>query len=290
MPDQLMLCTDLDRTLIPNGPQAESTYAHELFRRFVAQDFVVLVYVSGRDRCLIEKAIIDYKLPTPDYVIADVGTTLYKIDINCDWQYQQAWSDNIAQDWCGMDQHGLQQMIGPVTGLTPQELDKQNTYKLSYYAELSCDQMYVNNLFKQKLLTKGIQSRLIWSLDEQKNVNLLDVLPERASKYHAIEYLIKQLGFLNHNTIFCGDSGNDLEVLISPIPAVLVANSPLAVRDIAVKLARNAGTTKQLYLAQGEFLGMNGNYSAGILEGIAFYYPEYVDMLHFMVQDLGYEK
>ena len=27
-----------------------------------------------------------------------------------------------------------------------------------------------------------------------------------------------------------------------------------------------------LYLAQGGFLGMNGNYSAGILEGIAHYY------------------
>jgi hypothetical protein len=28
------------------------------------------------------------------------------------------------------------------------------------------------------------------------------------------------------------------------------------------------------YQAQGGFLGMNGNYSAGILEGIAHYHPD----------------
>ena len=28
------------------------------------------------------------------------------------------------------------------------------------------------------------------------------------------------------------------------------------------------------YLAQGGFLGMNGNYSAGILEGVAHYHPD----------------
>ena len=29
-----------------------------------------------------------------------------------------------------------------------------------------------------------------------------------------------------------------------------------------------------LYLAHGGFLGMNGNYSAGILEGVAHYHPD----------------
>jgi hypothetical protein len=29
-----------------------------------------------------------------------------------------------------------------------------------------------------------------------------------------------------------------------------------------------------LYVAQGGYLGMNGNYSAGILEGLAHYWPE----------------
>ena len=34
------------------------------------------------------------------------------------------------------------------------------------------------------------------------------------------------------------------------------------------------GHAEALYLARGGCLGMNGNYSAGILEGIAHYHPE----------------
>jgi hypothetical protein len=36
--------------------------------------------------------------------------------------------------------------------------------------------------------------------------------------------------------------------------------------------ARRLGTAEHLYLARGGFLGMNGNYSAGILEGIGHFH------------------
>lgn len=29
-----------------------------------------------------------------------------------------------------------------------------------------------------------------------------------------------------------------------------------------------------IYIAQGKYLNLNGNYSAGILEGIAYYFPD----------------
>ncbi|GAB1234429.1 hypothetical protein UT5_08230 [Ferrigenium sp. UT5] len=72
-----LLCSDLDRTLIPNGVQPESPGARNIFRRLVARDDVQLAYVSGRHRELIAQAIAEYDLPEPDFVIADVGTTLY---------------------------------------------------------------------------------------------------------------------------------------------------------------------------------------------------------------------
>jgi len=75
------------------------------------------------------------------------------------------------------------------------------------------------------------------------------------------------------NTVFCGDSGNDIEVLISPIPSVLVANSQAPVCELAIKLANENGRADKLYIAKGGFHGMNGNYAAGILEGIAHYHP-----------------
>ena len=76
-----------------------------------------------------------------------------------------------------------------------------------------------------RLKASGVTARLIWSVDEPTGIGLLDILPARASKYHALEALMQLHGFGYSDTVFCGDSGNDIEVLISPIPSVLVANS-----------------------------------------------------------------
>ena len=36
---------------------------------------------------------------------------------------------------------------------------------------------------------------------------------------------------------------------------------------------------RRLYLAQGGYLGMSSNYSAGILEGVTFFHPEFTVVL-----------
>ena len=77
----------------------------------------------------------------------------------------------------------------------------------------------------------------------------------------------------DEDTVFSGDSGNDIEVLASPVPAVLVANCEVQVREQALSEAAANGYSTRLYIASGGFQGMNGNYSAGILEGIAHYHP-----------------
>jgi hypothetical protein len=105
-------------------------------------------------------------------------------------------------------------------------------------------------------------------------VGLLDILPASASKLHAIRALMTRLDVDLAETVFCGDSGNDLEVLVSEIPSVLVANATDPLRkQVEAEVASNA-TTAHLYLARGDFLGMNGHYAAGILEGVAHYRPE----------------
>ena len=40
MPERLLLCTDLDRTLIPNGPQPESPGARAHFATLAAEQLV----------------------------------------------------------------------------------------------------------------------------------------------------------------------------------------------------------------------------------------------------------
>ena len=75
--------------------------------------------------------------------------------------------------------------------------------------------------------------------------------------------------------MFAGDSGNDLDVLISDIRSVLVANA-----DAETKRRAEKASGEALYVAKGGYLGMNGNYSAGILEGAAHYWPEVDAWLH----------
>jgi len=68
-------------------------------------------------------------------------------------------------------------------------------------------------------------------------------------------------------------------VFSSPIQSVLVANASEGVKDAAIKQAQASHQADTLYLAQGNFMEMNGNYSAGILEGVVHYLPQTEDWL-----------
>jgi len=263
-----LICTDLDRTLIPNGAQPESPQARERFRRLAAREDVAIAYVSGRHFALIAQAIAEFDLPQPDFAIADVGSTIYQTDTS-GWHQWDAWDAHIAQDWHGLTHDGLAALLSDFPALRLQEQEKQNRHKLSYYAALEADSEALLAAIAARMESRSIKANLIWSIDEEAEVGLLDVLPARANKLHAIRFLMQHKGYRHENTVFAGDSGNDLDVLLSDICAVLVANA-----DPEVKVRAATAHKDALYIAQGGFLDMNGNYSAGILEGVAHYLPD----------------
>lgn len=272
---RLLLCAALDRTLLPNGPQPESPGAREKFRALATQPGVSLVFVTGRDQTLVECAISEFQLPHPDYVIADVGSTIYEI-VEGEWRYWDRWEREIAGDWEGRTHDDLQSLFLDLPQLQLQEAARQNRYKLSYYVPIETNCEALMSDMHAILFDQHIRASLIWSCDEPSGTGLLDVLPASAGKRHAIEYLMQHLGFSLANTVFAGGRGNDLAVLTSPIHAVLVANAGEAVRHEARQQALNMGQNEMLYFARGGFLDMNGNYSAGILEGVAHYMPEVI--------------
>jgi len=274
MPDRLLICTDLDRTLIPNGPQEESADARPLFSQLVARDEVTLAYVSGRDKQLVQQAIEEFQLPVPDYVIGDVGSSIYHINSDGQWLKKDNWDQQIATDWANHSHADLHTMLADIKQLQLQEVSKQSAFKLSFYVPLETDQELLKAVIEQRMQAADIKARQIWSIDEPAKIGLLDILPAGASKYHAIEAIMKMQKFHYDSTVFCGDSGNDLEVLASPIAAVLVANSQPEVQQQARQLSEDSGFADRLYLAKGRLPGLNGNYSAGMLEGIFHYFPD----------------
>ena len=94
---RLLLCADLDRTLLPKGTQPESPSARRRFRALGAHPDIVLVYVTGRDRRLILRAMSTYSLPKPDLVVSDVGTNIYDLREGA-WVVHQGWQAAIAPD------------------------------------------------------------------------------------------------------------------------------------------------------------------------------------------------
>jgi len=273
---RVLVCTDLDRTLLPNGPQPESPSARPRFRALAAHSDVHTAYVTGRHRELVLDAVAQYDLPVPDLLIGDVGTSIYRVD-DGDWQRWADWDTHIASSWAGANHDDLARQLSDIPGLTLQEASKQGLHKVSWYTPPDWDRNLLLPQIEDRLTAQGVQASLIWSLDESTNTGLLDLLPAKASKQLAIEFLMEHDAYDAGRTVFSGDSGNDLAVLISPIQATLVANATDEVRTEATDLANAAGTETMLYLARGDFEGMNGCYAAGILEGLAHYIPETVD-------------
>jgi HAD superfamily hydrolase (TIGR01484 family) len=268
MSERLLLCTDLDRTILPNGRHPESARARPLFRAFAERDAVSLAYVSGRDETLIRDAIRRWDLPVPHHAIGDVGSSLFEVHGDR-FARVAAWDDAIAEDWGGRTGAELADALEWIDQLEPQEDEKQARFKLSFYVNLDADRDDLVRAVGEKLEAKGIRSNLVWSVDEEREIGLLDVLPHRAGKLHAVRFLGDRLGVRSDRTVFAGDSGNDIDALVGGFPAVLVANASEEVRREALDRAEHDSSPERLYIARGGFLGMNGNYSAGVLEGLA---------------------
>ena len=269
----LLICTDLDRTLIPNGEQPESPQARLLFCQLVSNSQITLAYVTGRDQVLVQEAIAEYELPVPNFVIADVGSTIYEIKNN-QWLRLTDWDNQISVDWQHKTQTDLVNFFADFDHIKLQEISKQGLHKLSYYVSLNAELEPIITKIQAKLTAEKIQANIIWSIDEKAHVGLLDILPLSANKYHAIAYLMKSQNFTLDNTIFSGDSGNDLDVLMSPIKSILVGNAHLDVKEKIQSAMNQVGLKDSIYIAQGKSSKLNGNYSAGILEGIFHYFPD----------------
>jgi HAD superfamily hydrolase (TIGR01484 family) len=271
-----LLATDLDRTLLPNGPEEESPGARPLLAALAAELELQLAYVTGRRLELVEAAIEEYDLPRPHFVLADVGTSLYA-PRGAGWELSPAWTARLAEDWDGRTARDLAPLLAGLAAgaqLELQEPAAQGEFKLSFYTPLEVDAEALVHRVRAALAGAGLRAAVVHSVDAAARTGLLDVLPACSAKLRALEHLMAARGVARREVVFAGDSGNDLEVLVSPIPAVLVANADEDLRARALREAADAGFRERLYAARGGLFGMNGNYAAGILEGWVHFHPE----------------
>lgn len=270
---KILLCTDLDRTLLPNGHAPESRLARRVFACIAARDEVMLVYVTGRDITLMKQAITDYSLPTPDFSVCDVGTSIYHLT-SVGWTLLEDWQYHIAADWKGLNAYKLEKLIPVFPHLRLQNSVNIKTYKLSYYVSPAEKMEKDIKILKQELDGLKIKYHVVSSIDETEDKGLVDILPASAGKLKAINFLVKKFGIQSNNVYFSGDSGNDYDVLLSEYRTTLVANATSEFKNRVHRDALTNGSLNTLYIASGALNSdLNGNYAAGIVEGFMHYFP-----------------
>ena len=273
--NRLLLCTDMDRTVIPNGMQTEAHDARQNFSKFCQQPHIRLSYVTGRHLDLMLEAIEEYYLPLPEFAITDVGTRIYQFKLG-QWLALEGWKDELNSAWHDVDVDKIIHQLTGIDFLSLQETEKQNSHKISFYVDLQkTNEKACLQQVTQSLKSFNIESNLIWSIDETTQTGLLDILPSNADKLHAIKFLQKYLKLNSHEVVFAGDSGNDLPVLQSSVQAILVANATPELKQQAYSQAVRMDNQDFFFQAKNTSKNdYSGNYSAGILQGVFHYRPD----------------
>lgn len=263
-----LLATDLDRTLFPNGIQPYDG-TMPIFKYLIRRHRLPLVFVTGRHLRLVLQGIAEYSVPLPDYIIGDVGSTIW-IRQGEHFIRDNQWDEEISRRTAFWDTEVLKESFSGFSGIRLQEESKQGKFKLSYYIDHPNTAKAVLNDIEKKLLEldeKG-SVRAIYSVDETKNQGLLDFLPKSATKEKAIEFAAsRHLNIAKDEVLYSGDSGNDILPLTYGFYGVMVRNTLPEVQKRVFQIAKEKHLEQRIYLAKGRY-GLNGYYVSGIIEGL----------------------
>ena len=262
-----ILATDLDRTLLPNGSWECDSEAISLFNDLTEKHGVLVVYVTGRNLALTEKAIKEFGVRHPNILCGDVGTSIRKYE-DGEWKFDDGWIDHIKRESPRWDAMAIRDAVTGIDGMREQESEHLNQFKQSYYVEHEKNNQVLK---KVNALVKGkFDEVIVYSFDSQDGKGLLDFLPASATKQTALEYVAEEFGAAKEDVVFCGDSGNDIFPLTAGFNGVLVKNADdQLVKN--VKNAMNQNPKLKVYFAKGNFKGLKGYYTSGVIEG-AYHY------------------
>lgn len=265
----IFLTTDLDRTLLPNGPYDDDKSIPELFER-LKQVPHILCYATGRNLSMVLEAMRTWHIPLPDFLVAEVGTSLYRKSGN-ELVTDTRWREHILSVQKNWSKDRILSSLNLNDALKLQEDEKQNEFKISYYLSDHTKKDEIFEKIHSVLSQENITAQLLWSVDTlANNIGLIDIIPATATKAGGVEFLREKEGFEKENVIYCGDSGNDILPLTRCYKSIMVKNAPDEVKDIVSKQVSEAGCTANLYIATG-VPPQNGNYASGIIEGLVHF-------------------
>ncbi len=233
-----LLIVDIDNTLV-----GDDSSMQELFQILDEHhDDIVWGVATGRSLELMLDAMTDYSIPMPDIAICSVGTEIYYAP---DLRRDKGWKNHISFRW---KPDKIKETLETIPFLNLQKEEGQRSHKISYFLADDYDYLaWVHYVIEQE----DLQCQAIFSHGQ-----FLDILPLRASKGKAIDYIMYKYKFSPRNVMVAGDSGNDADMLTGKARGLVVGNYSQELEKLREK--------QNIYFSRKE-------YSAGIIDGLNHY-------------------
>lgn len=256
---QKVLATDLDGTLIPLDDQPENQRDLETLKDLLTRHDVELVFVTGRHLDSVKNAIEEYTLPATDWIICDVGTSIYQRVDDGKFELLAPYAEHQREILAPMPFADLKGRLDSYPGLRIQEAEKLSEFKLSFYAEQTQLESLVPEL-QNALKQWQAPWSIVHSVDPFNGDGLIDFLPADVSKAHALAWWSVFTQNPAESIVFAGDSGNDLAALTTGYQSIVVGNAAEQVRSAVSTVYHESGWRDRLCLA-------TRTATSGVLEG-----------------------
>lgn len=253
-----VLATDLDGTLIPLPGTLDNIGDLAALHSAHSSGQLEIVFATGRHFESVLGAIKEYRLPEPDWLICDVGSSIYQRKGET-YQHYAPFSGHLAE----LTQHYAPELIHTtldnLEGLHLQPKEHQQHYKISYQCTVT-DLDTLTHEVENRLKQKALPYDCVSSVDPFDNRGLIDVLPKDVSKAYALQWLAKHADFHPNEVVYAGDSGNDFAALTCGFHAIVVANAREGLAEKVRDTLGDAGMPSRFFHASKEA-------SSGVLEG-----------------------
>jgi len=262
-PIRYLLASDMDGTVIPlDGRSARESEIVRFSDGLNEQPGLALAYVTGRDLQRALKGIEQWKLPEPDWLICDVGTSLYHPgDDDGEWVLDADYRSEMVTRFGG---HTANDVATVLCDYPEQDASRQTEFKRSYVFPVADEPEKQLPEIEDKLQVAGINAELVYSVDVYSGEAFLDVLPAGVAKDYAVHFLLKQLKLDMTHVVYAGDSGNDEHAFKSGINGIVVNNADPKLIAGLKEWADDDTKRSRLFFASQSFI-------AGVHEGCRYF-------------------
>lgn len=257
--DKPILATDLDGTLIPLKEHPRNKVDLKTLLHYRLMERLTLVFVSGRHKESICEAICEQHLPLPDWVIADVGTTIYRAEDPFMLTPISEYHEHLSDLTDGRPIEELDEIALTFDSVRRQESEKQGDFKRSFYAD--ADQTHaIADQIRKTLAENNLPFAVIDSIDPFTGDGLIDLLPQNVSKAYALRWWTDHIDRPREAVVFAGDSGNDMAAFTAGYRTIVVGNTDRSIANAVAEEHRRQEWADRLFLAEGRG-------TSGVLEG-----------------------